>query len=186
MTIERLSTAPGLAEHVRALFNRVFPDRPELATRAAAKALLAAQTGARRNYSYAFDLDGEIVAVSVSVSCQPAAAFLHDVRTGAYLKSVADAATLLADRGAAAGLAREQMTAVVALELVIDLEAQVAGAAKFVHSYLTAMPTALLSGFGEGVSKHAELRRLLYDPQLLTADEIAVLLNSVRPPPPPR
>src|SRR5580765_6501037 len=93
--IERLSTAPGVAEQVRALFNCVFPDRPELATRTAAKALLAAQTGARRNYSYAFDLDGEIVAVSVSVSCQAAAAFLRDVRTGAYLKFVADAAAML-------------------------------------------------------------------------------------------
>jgi len=175
--IERIATAPGVAEEIKALVNRVFPDRHDLATRAATKGVLSAQSGMRRNYVYVFRSGEEIVVVSVSATCCTPEQFLLQVRTGAYLMSVASLTEVL-DRQPADPELQKRLMVVVALEFVIDLEAQGKGEPDFVHSYITAIPTALLQKFGSRVSQHPELRRVLFDPQLLT-DEERTTLSSI-------
>jgi hypothetical protein len=170
---ERLATAPGVVPAIRELINLVFPERHDLSKRAAAKALLSADTGERRNYAYIIELDDELVAASVSVTCSPVNEFLSKARVGTYLASLADLASALSKQSADPHT-HQRLINVVALELVIDVDTS-PDAPKWVHSYITAIPTALLKEFGSNVSKHEALRRLLYDPQLLTQQEIAAI-----------
>ena len=175
--IERLATSPEVSADIRDLINVVFEDKHDLANCAAAKATLSLRNGKRCNYGYARSFAEEMLIVSVSATCSTPEKFLQQAHTGRYLASVVELPKVLSQRLDADRMQR--LTAVIALEFVIDLEAQAGGSSDFVHSFVTAIPAVVLKNFDFKLSEYPQFHRILCDKRLLTDDEYRELAGAV-------